>query len=401
MGCVLAHIPRGATIFHGEPTNRAENSLSRAAGRHWRVDRPEISPQHARVLDPLRQRLFHPPGFWRINVFVWVGIGGLAFLTRFIMHQDLQRAIGLTLAAETLGFFFSGLLRQYYRTLGPGRVMRPAFVFQVAALTLAAGIVQAAVVQACIHLLGWHTLRWSLWERWVLLSISMWVVYMAWSLGYFWVKAELRAHQESLEAIAARAEAQRMELQLVRFQLDPHFLFNSLNGIATEIPGNPAIAAGMVDELSSYLRYSLDHRHQLLTRLAVEMDATDAYLRIQKVRFGDRMQTTLVATKAAREAVVPSFLLQPLVENAFKHGFSAMPPPWSIEISAELNADRLTIKVRNSGPPPSLENESGLGLDAIRRRLQIHYPGRHRFHIEGTEGFVIATLDLEGAPCSV
>ncbi len=325
----------------------------------------------------------------------------LAFFTRFIMHQDLERAIRLTLGAETLGFFLSGLLREFYRLLGPVRVTRPGFLIQVLLLTLLTGILQAAIVQAAVYLLGWESARLTLWERGMLLTISMWFVYLAWSLGYFWVKAEIHAHQESLLAAEARAEAQRMELQLLRFQLDPHFLFNSLNGVVSEIPVHPNAAVDMVGELSRYLRYSLDHRHQFLSRLAVELDATGAYLKIQHARFADRLQTRIEASGSAREILVPSFLLQPLVENAFKHGFPNSEPPWVLEISARLEGGHLIVQVKNSGQPALSGNEHGLGLDTIRRRLEIHYPGRHSFHIEGVDGSTFVTLDLEGAPCSV
>ena len=148
--------------------------------------------------------------------------------------------------------------------------------------------------------------------------------------------------------VLAKADAQKSELQLLRFQLDPHFLFNTLNGIASEIPSNPTAAVQMVAELASYLRYSLDHRSHLLTPLAVELDTTNAYLKIQVARFGDKLQTSIIATPATREVLVPSFLLQPLVENAFKHGFNHAPAPWDLVVAAEVHADRLKIEIRNN-----------------------------------------------------
>jgi len=325
----------------------------------------------------------------------------MAFFTRFIMHQDLDRAILLTLGAETLGFFLSGLLREVYRRLAAERAMRAGIIVRVFLLTFLAAVFQAAILQVAISFLGWQSFRMTLWERWLLLSISMWFVYLAWSLGYFWVKAELRAHEERRRAAEARAAEQRMELQLLRFQLDPHFLFNSLNGVMSEIPTHPQAAVEMVGELSRYLRYSLDHRHQLLTRLAVELDATEAYLKIQQARFADRLQAGIRASRSAREILVPSFFLQPLVENAFKHGFATRPPPWTLDISAEVEDGHLMIRVRNSGEPEPGTHENGLGLDTVRRRLELHYPARHRFHIGSADGATLVTLDLEGLPCSV
>jgi LytS/YehU family sensor histidine kinase len=192
-----------------------------------------------------------------------------------------------------------------------------------------------------------------------------------------------------------------MELQLLRFQLDPHFLFNTLNGIVSEIPPHPGTAMEMVGELSSYLRYSLDHRHQLLTKLAVELDAIQAYLRIQQARFGKRLETSIEATHEARESLVPSFLLQPLVENAFKHGFAPDASMWTLQISAAIQDGRLRVEVINTGELDTHGGAHGVGLDTIRRRLEIHYPNRHRFDIRSKESLVTATLEMEGAPCSV
>jgi LytS/YehU family sensor histidine kinase len=235
----------------------------------------------------------------------------------------------------------------------------------------------------------------------VLLALLMWIVYMAWSLGYFWVKAELAAHREALDATRARGEAQRIELQLLRAQLDPHFLFNSLNGIASEIRPNPEVATGMVRELADYLRYSLEHRDCLVTALSVELDAAAAYLRIEKTRFGDRLETEISADAAARAVKVPSFLLQPIVENAVKHGFSSVEPPWRLSISARAAEGGLDLAIQNSGLPDGVHHGTGLGLDTIRRRLALHYPGRHRFDIAGGNGMVTVTIHLEGEPCCV
>lgn len=377
--------------------------MNRAVNAVCRVDHPENPPHDVRMPDSLRNQLFHPPRFWRINFLVWLTFGFLAFTIRYIMHQDMERAIGLTLTAESLGFVLSGVLRHIYKGMEPyGGGLRTGFFLRAVLLTLATALIQAGLVQAVVFALDWHNLRWTPWDRWILLASSMWFVYLAWTLGYFWVKAEIQSHEKSLQAAEARAEAQRMELQLLRFQLDPHFLFNSLNGILSEIPQHPPAAMEMLSELSSYLRYSLDHRHEMFSRLAVELDATSAYLKIQKIRFGTNLRTRIEATAPARNVLVPCFLLQPLVENAFKHGFASVQPPWELSLSASLKNDCMLIQVRNSGRFfPSSSQEAGLGLDTIRRRLQIHYPERHRFEIGVEENSVVATMELGGVPCSV
>ncbi len=353
------------------------------------------------MLEALRKKLLHPPSFWVLNFFAWCGFGLIALLVRYVMHDDLGRAVGLTIVAESVGFLCSGLLRQCYLWIGRGRFLRTPMFAVTLVLTLAMACAQALIVQLLVEMTGWRFLPWSTAERWVLLALLMWIVYMAWSLGYFWVKAELAAHQEAMDATKARGEAQRIELQLLRAQLDPHFLFNSLNGIASEIQPHPKMATGMVRELADYLRYSLEHRDQLVTPLAVELDAAEAYLRIEKARFGERLETEISADAAARAVKVPSFLLQPIVENAVKHGFSSVEPPWRLAISARVASGGLDLEVKNSGLPDGAHHGTGLGLDTIRRRLALHYPARHRFDITGGGGVVTVSIHLEGEPCCV
>jgi len=205
------------------------------------------------VLEALRKKLLHPPSFWVLNFFAWCGFGVIALLVRYVMHDDFGRAVGLTIVAESVGFLCSGLLRQCYLWIGRGRFLRTPMFAVTLVLTLAMACAQSLIVQLLVEMTGWRFLPWSTAERWVLLALLMWIVYMAWSLGYFWVKAELAAHREALDATKARGEAQRIELQLLRAQLDPHFLFNSLNGIASEIQPHPKVATGMVRELADLL----------------------------------------------------------------------------------------------------------------------------------------------------
>jgi LytS/YehU family sensor histidine kinase len=191
-----------------------------------------------------------------------------------------------------------------------------------------------------------------------------------------------------------------MELQLLRAQLDPHFLFNSLNGIAAEIPPHPDAALQMVRELSDYLRYSLDHRHRASAPLSTELDAMSAYLRIEQARYGDRLKTTLDADAESRSRPVPSFLLQPMVENAVKHGMNEALPSWELNVSARMEKGKLVIEVKHSGRMDESKGKAkGIGLETLHRRLELHYPSRHRFVLEENNGQICARLELEGDPC--
>ena len=359
------------------------------------------------MLQAIHKNLFYPPRFWRINFVVWLVFGLIAFLIRSVMQEDFSRALQITLATELLGFFLSGVLRRMYRHLNLLQIRRSNFIAQTLILTGFTAAFHSALLQGLITLidLAGPTSSFSqtvpVWQRWAVFSLLMWFVYLAWSFAYLWLKAEILVQKERLQELKAKAEVQQMELQLIRFQLDPHFLFNSLNGIAAEIPAHPKIASNMVDELATYLKYSLDHRHELITPLSVELDATASYLKIQKARFGSKLQTRITAPTTTRKALVPSFILQPIVENAFKYGPGKSSARLTLLITAQMKAGHLILQVRNSGKLSSSQKGSGLGLDAVRRRLAIRYPNRHRFTLTEENGYVVANLDLKGEPCSV
>jgi two-component system, LytTR family, sensor kinase len=225
-----------------------------------------------------------------------------------------------------------------------------------------------------------------------------------WSLCYFWVHAEIAEQAERRRAMRAEAEALRAELEELRLQLDPHFLFNALNGVAEEIPEHTAAALAMLRDLTAYLRHSLDSINQTVVTVEFEIGGLSAYLRVQQARFGDRLKTTLDLDPEAASRRIASFLLQPLVENAVKHG--RRDNRLDIGIAVRAAGDALHIEIENTGAldggAATRRRLPGIGLENVRRRLSLHYPGRHRFALAergaGTDK-VVATLDLEGEPC--
>jgi GNAT superfamily N-acetyltransferase len=334
--------------------------------------------------------------FWHVNVLFWVVFGACVFVVRLLINRDIFHAVGFTLFSETLAFGLSLVLRPFYRRL-PFEI-RTAVV--VALLSLFAGILLAALSYWFSNVTGWRSPYFSHLENFMARVILMWMVFLGWSFGYFWLKTEAALRDETRFAVEAVEEAHRMELQMLRAQLDPHFLFNALNGIVAEIRPHPQTATEMVRELSDYLRYSLDHRKRVLSPLSDELDAMKAYLEIEMARFGDRLHVEFHVTEAARWRQVPSFLLQPLVENAIKHGLLDTRHPMRLVLTADVQDQVLKVDVANSGHlAPGLPVRSGLGLDTLRRRLELHYPGRHRFDLEENDGTVHATLELRGEPC--
>lgn len=351
------------------------------------------------MLGRFRNYLFRNPSFWLLNLTAWTAFGVLAALAQFYYYPDAQVALLLALLQIILAVGISSLMRVVYRRPLWSKPFRVATAALVVAFSLVGAFVQAGVVQLFVHEHGWGNPLMSPEVAWLLRIKLTWLAYISWGLGYFWLKAEAEAHRQRDQALKAQDEARNMELQMLRSQLDPHFLFNSLNGISAEIGPHPDTAVEMIDELSDYLRYSLDHRTQVLASLAAELDTMDAYLRMEKARFGDRLQASVSGDEKTRDRKVPSFLLQPLVENAVKHGLQNSSRPLEILLRASSSGATIDIEATNTGSIHQSTRE-GVGLSTLRRRLELHYPNRHTFSLVEEGGFVRARLTLEGEPCS-
>lgn len=307
------------------------------------------------------------------------------------MLHDPVRAVIWTVLHEPMALGISCILRAIYqRWPNPtDRVTRG--LLKVVAISLIAAIVDVGVIYGGFESIGLNTSYWSVRERWPMRLAVYWLIYSGWSFLYFWIKAELASRRN-------RELALRAELNLLRHQLDPHFLFNTLNGLAAEIPVHPERALEMTRELADYLRFSLDHRNHTIVPLRAEVDAMTAYLRIEQARFGDQLDIQIRVTGQAAEKQIAAFMLQPLVENAVKHSLRTTEPPWTIELTAAAEEDSAVISVRNTGTLQ--QNRNGAGLEILQRRLALLYPGRHHVSLRQDGPSVLAELRLEGSPCA-
>jgi len=214
---------------------------------------------------------------------------------------------------------------------------------------------------------------------------------LAWSVLYFAVKYQ-RVFQEYREsALKSAAMAHEAQLKMLRYQLNPHFLFNTLNAISTLILERQIEAANrMVTKLSSFLRYSLDNDPMLKISLAQELKALKLYLDIEKVRFEDHLDLQLDIEEGAERALIPSLLLQPLVENAIKYAIARSENGGTLRIAARVFAGDLLLEVADNGPGVELVDgeipgAKGVGLRNTRERLQELYGQHHSFRLDPAE----------------
>lgn len=208
------------------------------------------------------------------------------------------------------------------------------------------------------------------------------------------------------EAQTARLAAQVAEARLgaLRMQLHPHFLFNSLNAVTVLVRDQDTAAAGrMLELLSDVLRQVLrsDQSHEV--SLADELDFLERYLAIEQVRFSDRLRVRFDVDESLLDATVPEFLLQPLVENALRHGIAKRADAGVVEVSARRDGESLVLSVADNGPGPEAasardDHGNGLGLANIRERLTTLYGKRARLELqprpESEGGGTLATVRI-------
>jgi two-component system, LytTR family, sensor kinase len=232
-----------------------------------------------------------------------------------------------------------------------------------------------------------------------------WIVFVLFrGIGYY---QRLREREQT----ASRLQAQLVQarLQALQMQLNPHFLFNTLNCVSGLMRSDPDAADEMLERLSSLLRMTLAKGQAQKIPLQEEMDVIQLYVSIQQLRFGDRVRHSIQVAPEAWDALVPTMILQPIVENAYVHGISKSLGESAITIKASIKGDTLCISVRNagcvSGSFDDLPRKPGVGIENVKARLQLHYGSRQSLSIqEADPGDVTATfllpLEFDNHPSS-
>jgi two-component system, LytTR family, sensor kinase len=219
-------------------------------------------------------------------------------------------------------------------------------------------------------------------------------VFLVWALLYFGIRYWQDLFTERIKSKEALILAQNAQLQMLRNQLNPHFLFNSLNSIQGLVYENPGLADSMISELSEFLRYSLQYNTRVLVTVNEELEILKKYLSIEKIRYEERLEYEITAEDGLMNQEIPSFITQPLAENSIKHGLSNNPTGIKVFVNVYCVANLLTIEVANTGTLTSANWTPGTGIKNILERLEKMYPGRNSFNLLEEGGMVRAKIQI-------
>ncbi len=327
--------------------------------------------------------------FWVLQCAGWLGISVISYVSLNLWYNQPQLSYVLhNVAQSLLGIVLSWPLRLIFRSCW-------ASSWTTRAAVIAASVLVFALTWAVIRLASFQAMTgedglWADFGGWYFPSIF---IFGCWAAFYHGIKyyqllqrerdqlleAEAIRKEEVLRRMSAEAAVKEGQLTLLRYQLNPHFLFNTLNSIYALISqGAAERASTMLLTLSQFLRYSLEHSTERNVPLADELDAARLYLAIEQVRFSDRLSVSYDVVESVGNALVPSFLLQPLIENAIKHAIAQAEQGGIIRISAQAKAGKIHLTIEDSGPDQAKASlsqtvGSSVGLKNVKERIEALY----------------------------
>lgn len=338
--------------------------------------------------------------FWILQIVGWFGLSLISFLSLTLWYNQQGAAyIAHTLLQSALGVCVSWPLRWVFHYF-----WYDTAIFRISAAI--AGVIGCSLLWTILRMTTFmemtgETGLWSDFGGWFFGSILIFACWVAFYHGVKYYQLLQREH-ESLLIVAAENKEQQLrrakaetiaheaQLEMLRYQLNPHFLFNTLNAISALVKiKKTSMANSMIVQLSDFLRYSLDTDPVNRVSLEKELEALKLYLNIEKTRFGDRLEMKFDIEPPANNVLVPSLILQPLIENAVKYAIAPTETGGVISISARLDGQHLVVEIADTGPgikdvTDELQSR-GIGLRNTVDRLQEFYGDSYSFKLERAE----------------
>lgn len=347
-----------------------------------RITRPEIARQAAKLT----------LGIWAFTFILFL-LPGLAANGRLPTF-----ALGFMAADILLGIVLSAILYLVAEQVAEAPLAKKVLV-------VAAGVcICAFVFSAFDSVLGGEIIKIFMSAHriprdWVNMTVSNFISF-SWLYGllgsvYVVLQSNAVMREREVQLVEARALAQTAQLTALRLQLNPHFLFNTLNAISSLIvTGRNRQGEAMLGKLCDFLRTALALDGTGSTTLGEELEVLQTYLEIESIRFGDRLTVDFECPPELVDLPVPNFILQPLVENAIKHAVAPTSRPVLIRVAARREESDLILSVSDNGAGLAKTNGTGVGLSTTSRRLEVEYGGKARLETMPHEQGYIAVIRI-------
>lgn len=332
--------------------------------------------------------------FWNLQSFGWAGALALRSASGLANGQPFSFLVPMLISAVT-GYSITLLLSVAYRSVID---KRPLVTWGTTVLAVIIG----SGLYAYIDVWVFQTIQQSGEEK-AFVPLLIGALFIdatllgAWTALYFAINFYVRAEEQADQMLRLETAATSAQLTMLRYQLNPHFLFNTLNSISTLVLLKQTDQANaMLSRLSSFLRFTLINEAEAKVTLAQEIETLKLYLDIEKMRFEERLRTNFDIDPAATNALVPSLLLQPLVENAIKYAVTPKEDGADISVSVQLIGQKLRITVSDTGlglqpGQQDLSLSTGVGMANTRERLTQAYGDDQKFehYVRPTGGFEV------------
>lgn len=332
--------------------------------------------------------------FWNLHSAGWAGAVILRAASGIAQGQPVSFLVPILISAVT-GYSITLLLSVVYRFLID---QRPFITWSLTFVSVSLATLGYAYLDVWVL----QTIRDGVDETpfaqlWLAAIYINSVLLAAWSALYYAINYFVRAEEQADQMMRLEAQATSAQLTMLRYQLNPHFLFNTLNSISTLVLLKQTEQANaMLSRLSSFLRFTLINEAAAKVPLTQEVETLKLYLDIEKMRFEDRLRTCFTIESSVENALVPSLLLQPLVENAIKYAVTPKEEGADISVTAQLVGQRVRITVSDTGPglQPGQQDQSlstGVGMANTRERLLQAYGEDQRFehYVKADGGFEV------------
>ncbi len=355
--------------------------------------------KNANLGAPVLFRFFQQlPLFWRFQITGWLAFIVFSFPLKWVVLEDVPGSLFVSAYRDGLGFFI---------TLGMREIYRRVYETQPSPMLMAVVLASVSMIGGAILTLlyvGFHDML-DLEEKKILSPDMIFAIFYfrtglcaAWSLLYFGLKFMRDSMTRDVELARKETERQRLEIQMLRAQINPHFLFNALNTIIAAIGKPGQHAKELVQAFAEYLRYSLKNRDSTLVPLREELEAIEGYLTVEKARHRDDLEIESSVDPLAHELLVPGVLIQPLIENAIKYGKKTSPRPLRICLAVtRASAGSLRLDVSNTGRwvTETIPDEAGgIGMANLRQRLSAIYGEKHTIKASEESGWVRVRVEI-------